>query len=458
MNSHKSPYRLTTQRAVDDLPFAQDSSHPVYYRDADLKGFGVKATPHKKVYFAERRVGDRNVRAAIDSCTVISLKDARNRAMGLLAEMHQGNNPNAAKRAGRHREKTFLEVCEEYLLGRQLKEGTRKDYRRHMRKTLLKWADRSFLSIDREMVEKAYREAVTRTVITATGEGHVLTAAQANQAFRFARAVFNFAKRYHGEDGRPLLGDNPVDVLSQGGLWRRVAQRTRYIKASQLQTVWEALWKRCNTERALNVETARDLLILLMFTGLRLNEARLLRWVDVDMKEGVLTIQDPKNGQPHTLPFSDYLWSFFRRRQQISGVSAWVFPSEVGGRKKPITELRGVLDVVCAESGVMFTSHDLRRSFLTYSKELPAKYGPFFTKRLANHKVSDVTAGYVQISQQELRKCMQDITNYILEHASANVTRIGMLEPPSPPMPVPQRKIRLRHLEKEVVVIKGGGC
>jgi len=155
------------------------------------------------------------------------------------------------------------------------------------------------------------------------------------------------------------------------------------------------------------------------------------------------------------LPFSDYLTAFFRRRQQAANESDWVFPSEVGGRKKPIVEYRGVLDAVCNTSGVVFTPHDLRRSFLTYTKELPAKYGPFFTKRLANHKVSDVTAGYVQISQQELRKCMQDITNYILDNAHAHISRMGMIEPPRPPQQKAARQLNLKGRERVIVHVDG---
>lgn len=454
MSARKPPVQITSQKIVDGLPFALDTKKPVFYWDAGLKGFGVKASQRTKTYVVEAQVKGRTVRVKIDSCSVIDHGEARKRAMGLLSSMHQGQNPNEAKRVGRHRGKTFGEVCEEYLRGKELTENTCKDYRRHMRKTLAKWADQSFLDIGRESVEKTYRDAVTRKVTGASGEIRELTAAQANQAFRFARSVFNFAKRYHGEDGRPLLHDNPVDVLSEGGLWRRVAKRTNYVKRTQLRAVWEALWAQKNNERALNIETVRDFLLLMLFTGLRLNEARLLRWETIDMAEETLTIPDPKNHQPHVLPFSDYLAAFFRRRLQAAEGSSWVFPSEIGERKKPIVEYRGVLEAVCVTAGVTFTPHDLRRSFLTYTKELPAKYGPFFTKRLANHKVSDVTAGYVQISQQELRKCMQDITNYILDNAHAQVSRIGMIEPPRPPKQKVARQINLKSREK--IIVHGG--
>lgn len=452
MPARKPPIKIT-ERTVEKLPFAEDAKRPVFYWDQELKGFGVKVTALAKTYFAERKVKGRTVRAMIDSCRVISAQEARTRAAGHLSEMRQNRNPNEERRAEKNRGQTFREVCEEYLVLKPLAERTRADYRRHMGKTLAKWMDKPFLEINRAFVEKEYRAWSVRKAEANSGEGRTLTAAQANQAFRFARAVFTFAKRMRGEDGFPLLKDNPVDALSEGGMWKSLRARSNYIKATQLRAVWEALWKETQNHEGTNKATIRDFLLLMLFAGLRHNEARQLRWVDVDMKEGTLTIPDPKNHQPHTLPFSTYLASLFVSRKQMAGESEWVFPARQNNGAAPIVEYRGVLNAVCESAGVKFTPHDLRRTFLTYTKELPAKYGPFFTKRLANHKVSDVTAGYVQINTAELRKCMDDIADYILKNAGAKTTRIGIIAPAAPPKPRVKRQINLRQKSEDVVKI-----
>ena len=58
--------------------------------------------------------------------------------------------------------------------------------------------------------------------------------------------------------------------------------------------------------------------------------------------------------------------------------------------------------------------HDLRRTFITTAESLdiPA----YALKRLLNHKMNhDVTAGYIIMDVDRLRKPMQKITDYLLK-------------------------------------------
>ena len=69
------------------------------------------------------------------------------------------------------------------------------------------------------------------------------------------------------------------------------------------------------------------------------------------------------------------------------------------------------------ETGITFTLHDLRRTFITVAESLdiPA----YALKRLLNHKMSnDVTAGYIITDVERLRIPMQRITDYMLRTAN----------------------------------------
>lgn len=69
---------------------------------------------------------------------------------------------------------------------------------------------------------------------------------------------------------------------------------------------------------------------------------------------------------------------------------------------------------VIKNSGVQFTVHDLRRTFITIAESLDIT--AYALKRLMNHKMSnDVTAGYIIVDVERLRKPMQLITDYILK-------------------------------------------
>src|SRR5690606_26434209 len=158
--------------------------------------------------------------------------------------------------------------------------------------------------------------------------------------------------------------------------------------------------------KQLDNETLRDYLLLIVFTGLRRQEAAKLRWEQVNLKSKTLTITDTKNREAHTLPLSDYLYELLQCRKKTS-TSEFVFSGT--GADGHIIEPRKQMAKVTAISDVSFTVHDLRRTFITIAESLdiPA----YALKRLLNHKMnSDITAGYIITDVERLRKPMQLIS------------------------------------------------
>jgi integrase len=69
---------------------------------------------------------------------------------------------------------------------------------------------------------------------------------------------------------------------------------------------------------------------------------------------------------------------------------------------------------VTKSSGIEFTLHDLRRTFITMAESLDIS--AYAVKRLINHKMNnDVTAGYIVTDVERLRKPMQLITDNLLK-------------------------------------------
>lgn len=158
-------------------------------------------------------------------------------------------------------------------------------------------------------------------------------------------------------------------------------------------------------------EAVRDYFILVIFTGLRRLEAASLRWGQVDLKAKTLKIIDTKNNVPHTLPLSTHLCNLLQARKARTK-SDFVFPAP--SATGHIMETRKQIDKVVASSGIHFTIHDLRRTFITMAESLdiPA----YALKRLLNHKMhNDVTAGYIVTDVERLRRPMQKITDFMLK-------------------------------------------
>ena len=142
---------------------------------------------------------------------------------------------------------------------------------------------------------------------------------------------------------------------------------------------------------------------MLLFTGLRRQEAAQLTWNQIDFAGKTLKVIDTKNHLDHSLPLSDYLYNLLLNRHQTS-TSLYVFPSNSQGGY--IIEPRRQIAKVIQNSNVTFTIHDLRRTFITIAESLDIS--AYAVKRLLNHKMtSDVTAGYIMNDVERLRKPMQ---------------------------------------------------
>jgi integrase len=181
-----------------------------------------------------------------------------------------------------------------------------------------------------------------------------------------------------------------------------VERRQTFIKAHELKDWYDGVQKLENT-------TFRDYLLLIIFTGLRRQEAAKLTWEQIDLKAETLSITDTKNHETHTLPLSTYLHDLLlRRKYKVTSTFVFPAPSAAGY----IIEPRKQIAKVRESSGVIFTTHDLRRTFITAAESLdiPA----YALKRLLNHKMhNDVTAGYIVTDVERLRKPMQKITDFL---------------------------------------------
>jgi integrase len=403
-----------TKTVVEKIPYTQ-SGQKLYWDD-DLKGFGLRAGTVGKTYIAETKVNGKTVRVTIGKHGVFTAEQARNEARQLLGLMAKKINPNAVRLENKIKDLeqearaiTLSEVFHDYLKARKtLKPKTLYDYRRVIEIAFGDWKDKPLLSITKDKMAE-------RHTLLGKNQGE----AYANLSMRLLRALFNFAAgRYEDAQGRSLIAENPVKRLSQTRAWYRMRRRDSYIKPHELPAWFKAVQR-------LDNDTVRDYLLLLLFTGLRRQEAARLTWDNVDFKARTLTVTDTKNHQNHTLPLSDFIFDLFQRRR-TNAVSAYVFPG--GGAGGYLVEPRTPMARVIKESEVTFTLHDLRRTFATCVNNLDHSLSYFSIKRLLNHKSNDVTAGYIQHDIEQLREPMQKITDYILKcagiRASAEVLKL----------------------------------
>lgn len=385
------PSLRLTRRTIDEIPFAE--SGQVFYRDTMLSGFGLRVGTKSKVYFAEGQVNRRTRRVTIGRSDVFAPDVARKRALAMLGEMADGHDPNAEKRKEQVERITLEIAFQRFFEARStLSPHTVNGYQRTERLYLKAWRKKSISDITKQMVLTKHRD-----IAKAHGE------TTANNAMRHLRSVYNFIAATQDE-----FPPNPVQILSQARAWYKERRRQTVVTAVDLPAWWKAVMA--------EPEYSRDFLLTALFTGMRRGELMTLRWENVDLKARTLHLPSTKNGDPLDLPLSEFLSDLLSERWALSNGSPWVFPGP--GKSGHLVETKKFLLRVSAGSGVSFTLHDLRRTFITIAESLDVPY--YALKRLLNHRANgDVTGGYIVVNAERLRGPVEQVSLRILELVSA---------------------------------------
>lgn len=404
-----------TKTAVEKIPLAEKGKQVEYY-DSELPAFGVRVSATSKSYFVRKWINGKLSRVTLGRHGVIGADVARKMAADATTDLRKGLDINLEKKKAKTRSITFAKAFEKFLETRTgLKPKTISMYSDHVNRLLVSWKKKPMAEISSDMVARRHS-----TISADNGK------ATANSAMRTFRAVYNFTRSIT-ENAIP---ENPAHRLSQTKQWNRIERRRTFIKPHLLNPWYNAVNKLVNPVVSCH-------LLLLIYTGLRKNEALKLKWTDVDMQDKSFTITNTKNGQPHTLPMSKFIYNLFEKLQQHK-VNEYVFPGamEESHLKDPrrnfehITShtLLALNDVKTAEElqakmlenadsivpGIEFTQHDLRRTFITVAESLDIPYAAL--KKLLNHSDgSDVTGGYLQITTDRLREPMERISAKLQE-------------------------------------------
>lgn len=384
------PSLRLTRTTVDALPFAAGGQ--VLYRDVILPGFGLRVGSRSKVYFAEKQVKGRTRRISIGRADLFVPEVARKKALTLLADMADGHDPNEKKRKEQVEQITLEGAFERFFAARTtLSPVTVKSYGRTVRVYLKAWAKKPISDITRQMVLRRHQEM-------AAAHGEVTS----NNVMRHLRSVYNFIAATQ-DDFPP----NPVLILGQGRAWFRERRQQTLITALDLPAWWRAVMA--------EPDYSRDFLLTTLFTGMRRGEVMKLRWDNVDLNARTLHLPTTKNGDPLNLPLSPFLADLLIARKAKADASPFVFPGP--GKEGHLIETKKFLLRISTGSGVSFTLHDLRRTFITIAESLDVPH--YALKGLLNHRAhGDVTGGYIVVNAERLRRPVDLVPARILELAN----------------------------------------
>lgn len=411
-----SHFKFTKERLAEIKPPAAGR---VIYHDTKQPGLKLRVGPTGvKTFLVYKKVGTKPVKTTLGRFPAMTIDQAQRLAAVSLTQMLDGIDPNKAKRANRVRGVVLQKCLDDYLKvrGRNLAESTRTNYRSMIEKHLADWLTKPLREINRDMVANRHQRIANDT------DDKPGSPIAANNVMRVLRALFNFANgQYESETGETLFPDNPVKRISHTRSWAPERRRQTIIKTSDLPVWLNALdTLRAPTDENLvnSAATIADYLEFVLFTGLRRDDALCLRWDQVDFAAKAMhPVIHKKSRTVMSFPLSNHVVALLQRRHD-ERLNEFVFHGRADGREDigRLDEPKRQIARIVAMTGIKFSSHDLRRTFITIAESLDLS--PFALKRLCSHSAgSDVTAGYVIMDVERLRAPAEKIAEYLLRAA-----------------------------------------
>jgi integrase len=353
----------------------------IEYVDTSLEGFFVEVLcSGTKTYYQRYIDGHRRQRQfKIGRANVLSLEEARKRAIQVKADVSLGKDPKQPRNELKSIPTLKEFVYERYLpYIKQTKRSWKTDeavIRRHLLPALGKY----YLDeITTQMIVKMM------TDMRAAGYAN----GTCNRPVIFLRYMLNLACDW----GIPRLERNPAKKVQ---LFEEV-QRQRFLSPYEMRALMEALKADENDQAAKAIE-------LLLLTGARRNEITQARWDHVNLEQKTMLVPLSKSGKPRTISLNNAAVDLISNLPS-RGESQWLFPSPRTAR--PCPALYYPWERVRKRAGLQDVRlHDLRHSYA--SNLVNGGVSLYVVQQLLGHTNPRTTQRYAHLEQDTLAKASE---------------------------------------------------
>jgi len=242
------------------------------------------------------------------------------------------------------------------------------------------------------------------------------TPAIANHVRSHISAAFNYARsKKYVDRGSP----NPCQFVKLF----KLKKHKRIIKGSEYSEISEAmsyLWEQKPGYRP-------ELLCLefLMLTGCRIQEAKRLKWAEVDLTNGRIVLEEHKTIEksdedkviPIVSPVEDVLKRAAKLRKELGFISPYVFPHIKKKGRRPKTEhvdgsVRRVWDLINEHAKTTVRRKNFRSSYISRGGQ--QGYNVELISKVVHHATPQTTLTYyLDFEEQQKRQAAEQIADSI---------------------------------------------
>lgn len=329
------------------------------------------------------------------SATFDRLTDAKQWAAQTEAEIRAGRyfQTVAAKRV------TVAKMIDRYLKEYLPTSSIRTKYntRLHLAYWRAELGAYTLADIDAERITAARAKLLSRPVRAnpddEAAEAKTMAPATANKYMASLRHCFNIGRRMFS-----IKIENPCRDIPKLGEPRG---RVRFLSDDER----DALLRECRAHSPL----LYTVVVVALSTGARRGELLNLRWPDIDMKRGMMTFQETKNGERRTVPIVGVAHKLLTKHRKVRRIDTdLVFPGDTG---KPI-EVAKMFREACERAGIKdFRFHDLRHTAASYI----AMNGGTLAEiaEVLGHKTLQMVRRYTHLTEGHTRGVLERMNNKV---------------------------------------------
>lgn len=338
----KHPQKALTPVRINSL------SQPGRYADGNglylvVDESGAKRWVLRTVVHGKRRD------MGLGSLRLVSLAEARGKAIEYRKLAREGGDPIAAKRSARAAVPTFAEAARIALEHRRAgwKDG----------KSASQWLKSLSTYVFPVMGNKRVDRIETSDVLHALSPIWLSKPETARRIRQRISIVLDWAKAAGHRSG-----DNPVEGVSNG--LPRQTERRGHFSAIPYADVPRFVQRLSEVPTS---EFARLAFEFLILTAARTNEVLRAEWPEVDFERSVWTIPAArmKAGREHRVPLARPAMHLLRSAREICAGSSFVFPGRTIGA--PMSNM--VFLMILRRMGENFTAHGFRSAFRDWAAE-----------------------------------------------------------------------------------------
>lgn len=390
------PTRQLTDLVVRNAAAPADGQYVIW--DKSLPGFGLRVSQGgTRSYVVMFYEGPRKRRVTIGKYPALGLADARSEAKRILASVMLGAPPEMPSKAAPVLDfANALDAFVETHCRRNNRQATSKETERLLRRHFEPKLGRMALA------------DITAQRVAALIDQMLDTPGEANHAFAAVRKFFNWARERRHIERSPCEGMR---------LPTKPRTRERVLDPDEIAKIHAA---------AIAYPYPYGAIVrLLLLTGQRRQEIVGLRWDEVDLDAGSITIpaQRNKSGRAHVLPIAPMARDILEALPRLGGN---VFPAR--GRTDTtfsgFSKSKRAFDEACGVTD--WTIHDLRRTAATNMAGLGAP--PHVVERILNHStgtISGVAAIYNRFQYiDEMREALV-VWEERVKQVAGDTTKVG---------------------------------